>query len=353
MGLEERIESGSAKQAALERVAATGRGLAEARDLHAQAILEACRFASMREIARAGGDPLSRVYEISRHRGEPGETAPGVADALDDAMAVAGSAEGVYGFYRRHAAWHSQAYRSIRPSARYLAFYVAGAICPEVPAIVHTEPSVRLDDEAIAALASGGGAHDRELAEVAQALRDERLRQEGTSVQIVLLSPLDDPRTLTLERPIRHLDGSPWTRNLRYVSSQALRTSPDNTHDLQEAQMSVVTAAPTTSVIDPSIRLVALKINQTYYEGMPAEELYERTRYAWATNPLLHNPEHAFSVAFGICRAVYRIHRWEPVDGGRWMFYGELDQELTDRYVGLDVGPDVGRGSNPVRYLNC
>ncbi len=188
---------------------------------------------------------------------------------------------------------------------------------------------------------------------MAQALRDERLRNEGTTVQIVLLSPLDDPRTLTLKQPIRHLDGSTWTRNQRYVSSQALRSAIDDTHDLQEAQMSVVAAAPTTSVIDPSIRLVALKINNTFYEGMPADELYERTRYAWATNPTLHNPDHAFAVAFGICRAVYRIHRWEHVDGRRWMFHGELDQELTDRYAGVDVSADVGRGSNPVRYLNC
>ena len=70
-------------------------------------------------------------------------------------------------------------------------------------------------------------------------------------------------------------------------------------------------------------------------------------------NPLLHNPDYAFAVAFGICRAVYRIHRWEQVDRRRWMFHGELDQELTDRYAGVDVSADVGRGSNPVRYLNC
>src|SRR4051794_35010381 len=50
------------------------RKMAEVSSRHAQAILKASRYASIREIARWTGDPTSRVYQVIRHRGEPGET---------------------------------------------------------------------------------------------------------------------------------------------------------------------------------------------------------------------------------------------------------------------------------------
>lgn len=70
-------------------------------------------------------------------------------------------------------------------------------------------------------------------------------------------------------------------------------------------------------------------------------------------NPYEHNPDYAVAVARGIVRAVYRIHGWQRTDGDRWRFHGEVDEELSRQYAGADVSDEVGRATNPVRYLNC
>jgi hypothetical protein len=105
--------------------------------------------------------------------------------------------------------------------------------------------------------------------------------------------------------------------------------------------------------IDPDLRVVVFKINRLYRNGMTGGQLYEITRQAWRMDPYRHNPDRAFAVANGVVRAVYRIHGWEPTDGGRWRFHGELDEELTQRYGSVDVSDEIGRATNPVRYINC
>jgi hypothetical protein len=352
------IDSGEEMEAAFERAAAGQRRIEEERQLQAEAVLElSLRGATPGAIHRRTGIPLRRVRAILRHRGEPTETraTDARADALDNVVIVTGSPLGAYGRAKRLGAYDCPPDLPIRATADYLVCASLGVIHPEIFKIEHVALSVRLDLETVAALHASEEPCSERLAALVQTYLDEGVWSEGTSRQIVLLSRLGDPRTLTLERPIRHFDSSPFTRNRRYVSLQALTSGADNTDALQEAQLSVIAAGPGTTVIDPSIRAVALKINQTYYDGMPADELYERTRYAWATNPYKHDPAYAFAVAFGICVAVYRIDGWDevPDSGRRVMFHGELDEDMTERYGGVDISPDVGRGSNPVRYLNC
>ena len=67
--------------------------------------------------------------------------------------------------------------------------------------------------------------------------------------------------------------------------------------------------------------------------------------------PAKARPDYAFAVAHGVVRGGYRIHGWEPTAYDRWPFHGELDEELTRRFV--DVSDDIGRGTNTVRYINC
>jgi len=44
----------------------------------------------------------------------------------------------------------------------------------------------------------------------------------------------------------------------------------------------------------------------------------------------------------------------EPSLKGRWAFSGELDPELTERYVGSDVSAKLPvSAQNPIRYVNC
>jgi hypothetical protein len=137
------------------------------------------------------------------------------------------------------------------------------------------------------------------------------------------------------------------------VSRGALLAGATPTTEPKEVTMTTALQAPTLSLLDSGLRLVAFKINRTFWEGMSDEELYERTRFAWRTNPHLHDPDLAFAVVHGIVRAVYRIDRWEPTPDNRWMFHGELDEDLTQEWGGVDVSADMGRATNPVRYINC
>ena len=70
-------------------------------------------------------------------------------------------------------------------------------------------------------------------------------------------------------------------------------------------------------MIDPSLRVVAFKINQLWREGMSGARLYQVARQAWKMNPHKHDPDYAFAVTRGIVRAVYQIHGWERTPGGR------------------------------------
>lgn len=117
--------------------------------------------------------------------------------------------------------------------------------------------------------------------------------------------------------------------------------------------MNLPTSIARTGHIDPDLRVVAFKINQLYRNGMISARLYEITRQAWKMDPYKHNPDYVFAVANGVVRAVYRIDGWEPTDGNRWRFNGELDEGLTQRYTGVDVSDEIGTATNPVRYLNC
>jgi hypothetical protein len=349
-------------EAAFARAAARQRRIEEERQLQADDVLELSRY-SPRVIHRRTGIPLRRVRAILRHRGEPAETGAtdANADALDNVVIATGSPQGAYGRAKRLGAFDCQPDHPIRPTASHLACASIGVIHPEIFAIEHIAPSVGLDAETVAALAASKEPYGKRLAELVQTYLDEGVWPEGTRRQIVLLSRLDDPRTKILERPIRHFDSSPFTRNRRYVALQALTSGIDNTNDLLKLQMSLTPEAPGTTVVDPSIRAVALKINlaESDWRRMSAKERYERTAFAWATNPLNHCPDYAFPVSAaggdrGICLEVYRIGDWEQVaDRRRWRFHGELDDELTERYGGVDISADVGRGANPIRYLNC
>src|SRR5262249_35436172 len=63
------------------------------------------------------------------------------------------------------------------------------------------------------------------------------------------------------------------------------------TTERKEVTMTTALQAPSLSLLDSGLRLVAFKINRTFWEGMSDEELYEPTRFAWRTNPHLHDPD--------------------------------------------------------------
>ena len=131
-----------------------------------------------------------------------------------------------------------------------------------------------------------------------------------------------------------------------------------------------ITLGATPANFDPEHRLILVRVARQFRVGMDDESLYVATRQWWRIGSermklgSTRSPEWAMAVYKGVVRAVYRIERWgppsaeavaaEPSLKGRWAFSGELDPELTERYVGSDVSAKLPvSAQNPIRYVNC
>lgn len=99
-----------------------------------------------------------------------------------------------------------------------------------------------------------------------------------------------------------------------------------------------------------------LRLNKSWYEGIPAHKLYEITRAWWAMSAAnAHRVVRVLAVAGGIVREVYEPTEWlsSPVEGleNRIGFNGVVAVD-RERYVSRDVTHLFRPGSaNPVRYL--
>ena len=99
-----------------------------------------------------------------------------------------------------------------------------------------------------------------------------------------------------------------------------------------------------------------LRLNKSWYDGIPPDELYEITRAWWVMS--VANAERVvrvLAVAGGLVREVYEPAEWlhSPVEGleNRIGFNGSVASD-RDKYVGRDVAHLFRPGSaNPVRYL--
>jgi hypothetical protein len=121
---------------------------------------------------------------------------------------------------------------------------------------------------------------------------------------------------------------------------------------------------------------VIIKIEKQWRPDLAPEQLYERVRRYWKINPRHRRPEptHAFGVARGIIREVYKIDQWQEYRGwpedrdrtrvvddeNRWEngsmrrgFVGEPDPLLA-HLKGTSVRHITVTGTqNPIRYVNC
>jgi hypothetical protein len=337
---------------ALAEVTATSRTFAAAADAQARALIAAHQAgASRRQIARAAGTSRERVKSLLQ-RGVPSEGEEGVPRAapVEDVVVMAATPAWPL-FFRLHAAVVCEAHHSLRPTASYLAMFLNDRILPTVPIILHVEPAVQLNAASLAELRSGGEPYAAQVADIGEALVAEYLAEPDAIVQVIVCTAADDPRTITLPAPIRHDGDGMWVARQRYVPSGALRAGVITTTKLEEVMHTSIAAPTATPFADSGLPIVAFKLNVS--GGMTDEDLYQRTRYAWRTNPDIHNPEYAVAVGYGIVRAVYTIDAWEPAPDDRVEFHGELHAELTERWGGLDVRAEMGSGSNPVRYFNC
>ena len=121
------------------------------------------------------------------------------ADGLlsaDDTVVVAARAG--WPEYQRRAAYICQPNRPFRAGLKYFGFYAEGVIQPVIPLIRHHAAVPFTRDEAHARLASG----DARLATLISDLLDEESRTEGEAYDVLLLTGIDDPRTIRLQAPV-------------------------------------------------------------------------------------------------------------------------------------------------------
>ena len=104
---------------------------------------------------------------------------------------------------------------------------------------------------------------------------------------------------------------------------------------------------------DITDNIVVIKINQSYYEGISSEALYDYTRGIWKRSlKTVSVADYALSVVYGVVVEVYKIDRWMPatqtkfktrkVDpqkaAERVAFVGKVaDDDVRARYIGKSV----------------
>jgi hypothetical protein len=142
----------------------------------------------------------------------------------DDTVIVA--ARAAWPEYRRYSAYVCQPDRTFRTGLSYFGFYAERAIQPVIPRIrAHYPAVVFTRAEATERRADG----DDELATLIEDLLSSKLRAEGESYGVLLLTAEDDPDTVRLPQPIANDTTTStgkrwaWTLGQRYTDLDRLR----------------------------------------------------------------------------------------------------------------------------------
>lgn len=115
---------------------------------------------------------------------------------------------------------------------------------------------------------------------------------------------------------------------------------------------------------------IGITINQSYYYGMSAKELYEVTRGIWVIGERRESAKLVLAIYRGVVKEVYRVQEWHPAGTteyqnrrfspaalkGRTEFVGTVARNVRNKYVGkrIRIGKRIIKGSqNPIRYFNC
>jgi hypothetical protein len=157
-----------------------------------------------------------------------------------DAVIVA--ARMAYPEYKRCSAYICQPNRAFRPGISRMGFYANGAIQREIPEILVHRDNVSWTRAEAELLQASDDEASRSLGRlIGQLIDADGRRPEGERYQVFLLSPPDDPRTLSLPHEIRNTtrdtNGRPWAWTLgqRYTRSGLLETGPATTGELDAA----------------------------------------------------------------------------------------------------------------------
>jgi len=111
-------------------------------------------------------------------------------------------------------------------------------------------------------------------------------------------------------------------------------------------------------ISDIKEKVILLKINKTYEEGMSGKDVFHITRRAWRINTKRKiKAEYAFGLFNNKIVSIYSITSWhkDKINPKRWEFDGETASDfMLDKYLNKEIKRFWKRGqSNPVRYVNC
>ena len=113
--------------------------------------------------------------------------------------------------------------------------------------------------------------------------------------------------------------------------------------------------------------VIAINLNQTYKQGINADDLYDCTRGIWRlSREHAEKAHYAFAVYQSVIREVYEIEQWLPAGSttyqrrhftpkhlqNRYEFLGKVaPKAVREQYVGRHM-PEPS-SQNPIRYYNC
>jgi hypothetical protein len=215
----------------------------EEADRHFREMVVTARAAEipLHRIAEAAGLSASRIHAIIGEEKELMSTLlsaherPRPTTPDDDVLVVPGGKVAVADYLRHHA-YICQPERSFRDVER-MGFYRNGQIEPFFPRIRYRRMNLDWTRANAEALRQTGAALDGEVADLIERTLDDPgdPRHEGLRYQVLLLTPKDDPHTLTLTQPVNHRTvgrGTAWVQGTRYTSEEALRRNPATTAEL-------------------------------------------------------------------------------------------------------------------------
>lgn len=136
-------------------------------------------------------------------------------DGVDDNKVCVFGGLSAWPFYRRTAAYVCQPNRYYQADTGRIGFYSQRTIFGAAPRILEVFPEESLDDETVASYCFSVDPTTRHLGlAMAAALEDEG--REDWTVQVLLLSAIDDPRTARFDS-IHHEGVGAWTQRQRYT----------------------------------------------------------------------------------------------------------------------------------------
>lgn len=193
----------------------------------------------------------------------------------------------------------------------------------------------------------------------------EQLAQLGALRIDILAYGLDEATALKVEAAIIDLIGVDGLLNLRR-GDDSLEYGRITTDDL------IAKLAPVEIVDEKFFKdeCLLIRINGTYYSGMPRLNLYEATRGFWTANlERCRSVKYVLSVYAGVVREVYECAAWfeavstyystreiekdDPWYKGRIEFVGNIADDLVrKKYIRKDVSKLFPWGAaNPLKYV--